>query len=34
MNIRDMLKVTGFKSQALLTVRPDEFVSAAIEEVG
>lgn len=33
MNIRDMLKVTGFESQALRTVRPDEFVSAAIEKL-
>jgi len=33
MNIRDMLKVTGFKSQALITVGPDEFVSAAIRKM-
>ena len=33
MNIRDMLKVTGFKSQSLQTVGPDEFVSAAIQKL-
>lgn len=33
MNVRDMLKVTGFKSQALITVGPDEFVSAAIQKL-
>jgi len=33
MNIRDMLKVTGFKSQALITVGPDELVSAAIKKL-
>ena len=33
MNIRDMLKVTGFKSQSLITVGPDEFVSAAIQKL-
>ncbi len=31
MNIRDMLKVTGFKSQSLITVEPDELVSTAIQ---
>jgi CBS domain-containing protein len=33
MNIRDMLKATGFKSQSLLTVGPDEFVLAAIRKL-
>ncbi len=33
MNIRDMLKVTGFKPQALVTVGPDEFVSEAIRKM-
>ncbi len=33
MNIRDMLKVTGFKPQALITVEPDEFSSAAIRKM-
>jgi len=33
MNIRDMLKVTGFKSQTLVTVKPDEFVLAAIKKL-
>jgi len=33
MNVRDMLKVTGFKSQSLITVGPDEFVSAAIQKL-
>ena len=33
MNIRDMLKVTGFKSQSLITVGPDELVSAAIQKL-
>ncbi|PKN19458.1 MAG: histidine kinase [Deltaproteobacteria bacterium HGW-Deltaproteobacteria-6] len=33
MNIRDMMKVTGFKSQSLITVAPDEFVSAAIQKL-
>ena len=33
MKIRDMLKATGFKSQALITVGPDEFVSAAIKKL-
>lgn len=33
MNIRDMLKVTGSKSQALITVGPDEFISAAIQKL-
>jgi CBS domain-containing protein len=33
MNIRDMLKVTGFKNQALITVGPDELVSAAIQKL-
>lgn len=31
MNIRDMLKVTGFKSQSLITIGPEELVSAAIQ---
>ncbi len=34
MNIRDMLKVTGFKPQALVTVGPDEFVSEAVKKMG
>jgi CBS domain-containing protein len=33
MNIRDMLKATGFKSQALITVEPDAFVSTAINKL-
>lgn len=33
MNIRDMLKVTGFKREALITVGPDELVSAAIQRL-
>jgi CBS domain-containing protein len=33
MIIRDMLKVMGFKSQALLTVGPDESVLAAIKKL-
>jgi CBS domain-containing protein len=33
MKIRDMLKVIGFKSQDLITVGPDEFVSAAIRKL-
>ena len=33
MNIRDMLKVTGFKPQILITVGPDEFSSAAIHKM-
>lgn len=33
MKIREMLKATGFKSQALITVGPDEFVSAAIQKL-
>ena len=33
MNIRDMLKVTGFKNQSLITAGPDEFVSAAIQKL-
>jgi CBS domain-containing protein len=33
MNMRDMLKVTGFKSQALITIGPDELVSAAIQKL-
>ncbi|MEI6609524.1 MAG: CBS domain-containing protein [Deltaproteobacteria bacterium] len=33
MNIRDMLKVTGFKSKSLITVGPDELVSAAIQKL-
>ena len=28
-----MLKVTGFKSQSLITVGPDEFVSSAIQKL-
>jgi CBS domain-containing protein len=33
MKIRDMLKVTGFKNRTLVTVGPDEFVSAAIQKL-
>jgi CBS domain-containing protein len=33
MNIRDMLKVTGSKSQSLITVGPDEFISAVIQKL-
>ena len=33
MNIRDMLKVTGFKPHALITVGPDELSSAAIQKM-
>ena len=33
MNIRDMLKITGFKNQTLITVGPDEFVSVAIQKL-
>jgi len=33
MKIREMLKVMGFKSQALITVGPDELVSAAIQKL-
>jgi len=33
MKIQEMLKATGFKSQALITVGPDEFVSAAIQKL-
>jgi CBS domain-containing protein len=33
MKIRDMLKVTGFKSQTVVTVGPDELVSAAIQKL-
>jgi CBS domain-containing protein len=33
MKIREMLKATGFKSKALITVGPDEFVSAAIQKL-
>ncbi len=33
MNMRDMLKVTGVKSKALITIGPDEFVSAAIQKL-
>ena len=33
MKIRDMLKATGFKSQSLITVEADEFVSAAIQKL-
>jgi CBS domain-containing protein len=34
MNVRDMLKVTGFKPQLLITVSPDEFAQAAIKKMG
>lgn len=33
MNVRDMLKVTGFKPQALITVGPDELASVAIQKM-
>jgi CBS domain-containing protein len=33
MNIKDMLKVTGFKPQVLITVAPDEFAQAAIKKM-
>lgn len=33
MKIRDMLKATGFKSQSLITVEADEFISAAIQKL-
>ena len=33
MNIRDMLKIKEFKSQSLITVGPDELVSAAIQKL-
>lgn len=33
MKIRDMLKATGFKSQAVVTVGPDELVSAVIQKL-
>lgn len=33
MNIRDMLKVTGFKPQTLVTVGPDEYSSEAIRKM-
>ena len=33
MNIRDMLKVKEVKSQSLITVGPDELVSAAIQKL-
>jgi len=33
MKIQEMLKATGFKSQALITVGPDELVSAAIQKL-
>ncbi len=33
MKIRDMLKVTGIKDQSLVTVGPDEFVSAAVQKL-
>jgi CBS domain-containing protein len=33
MNIRDMLKVTGFKPQALITVGPDELATSAIQKM-
>jgi len=33
MNVKDMLKVTGFKPHALITVAADEFASAAIKKM-
>jgi CBS domain-containing protein len=33
MNIRDMLKIRGFKPQVLITVGPDEFASVAIKKM-
>lgn len=33
MKIQEMLKATGFKNQALITVGPDELVSAAIKKL-
>lgn len=33
MKIRDMLKAMGFKSQTVVTVGPDELVSAAIQKL-
>jgi len=33
MNVKEMLKVTGFKPQALITVAPDEFARAAIKKM-
>ncbi len=33
MKIRDMLKSTGFKSRAVVTVGPNELVSAAIQKL-
>ncbi|MEN6469738.1 MAG: CBS domain-containing protein [Smithella sp.] len=33
MNIKDMLKVTGFKPHALITVTPEELASAAIKKM-
>ncbi|PKN18930.1 MAG: CBS domain-containing protein [Deltaproteobacteria bacterium HGW-Deltaproteobacteria-6] len=33
MNVKDMLKVTGFKPHALITVTPDESASAAIKKM-
>jgi CBS domain-containing protein len=33
MKIRDMLKTAGFKSRTVVTVGPDEFVSAAIQKL-
>ena len=33
MKIRDMLKTAGFKNRAVVTVGPDEFVSAAIQKL-
>ncbi len=33
MNIRDMLKVIGFKKQSMVTVGPEEFVSSAIQKL-
>jgi len=33
MKIRDMLKITGLKGRAVVTVGPNEFVSAAIQKL-
>lgn len=33
MNVKEMLKITGFKPHALITVTPDEFAQAAIQKM-
>jgi len=33
MNVKEMLKITGFKPHALITVSPDEFAQAAIRKM-